>query len=286
MLTANADLEQKIQSNTNKREIIEPAIQQGNIEENEATTTAFRSEIEELKKKVADQEETIDYLVQERDEASDQVYKLKLKLADAWNVTLPDDADKVREVARLVNSNERPKSYRDALKETDPTQIAVDSGIDIQSLEKLIDERVVATIEAKFEKHIESKSGAITGNSSSEFTKTIYTNKAEINDPRITQALNSDGRELNIIIHGLKENVTDPQTTPVVMELFESLGMKHHLTTSTVRLGAKSKDKIRPIRVTIESHERKQEFMSSLWRLKHGPDKFKKVSILDLILVL
>ena len=71
LLTANADLEQKIQSNTNKREIIEPAIHQENIEENEATTTALRSEIEELKKKVADQEETIDYLVQERDEASD-----------------------------------------------------------------------------------------------------------------------------------------------------------------------------------------------------------------------
>ena len=109
LLTANAELEQKIQSNADKREITEPAIQQENNEE-EVTTTALRGEIVELKKKVTDQEETIDYLVQERDEASDEVYKLKLKLADAWNVELSDDADKVREVARLVSLNQRPKS--------------------------------------------------------------------------------------------------------------------------------------------------------------------------------
>ena len=152
----------------------------------------------------------------------------------------------------------------------------------MKSLEKPIDERVVATVEAKFEKHIESKSSAITRNSSSEFTKTIYTNKAEINDSRITPMLISDGRELNVIIHGLKEDGTAArQSTPVVEELFETLEMKYHLTTSAVRLGAKSQDKIRPIRVTIESHERKKEFMSSLWRLKHGPDKFKKISITD-----
>ena len=96
-------------------------------------------EIEELKKKVADQEEMIDYLVQERDRESDEVYKLKLKLADAWNITSSDDADKVREVARLVMANERPKSYCDAVKELKTNlpkrsnEIATDSGIDMKS---------------------------------------------------------------------------------------------------------------------------------------------------------
>ena len=117
-----------------------------NSEEKESIIRELRVEIEKLKKKVADQEETIDYLVQERDEESDQVYKLKLKLADAWNVTFSDDADKVREVARLVRLNERPKSYRDATKGLNTNEakrsnaIATDSGIDMQSLEKLIDE--------------------------------------------------------------------------------------------------------------------------------------------------
>ena len=161
-------------------------------EEKETIIKELRVEIEKLKKKVADQEETIDYLVQERDEESDQVYKLKLKLADAWNVTFSDDADKVREVARLVRLNERPKSYCDATKGLNTNEakrsnaIATDSGIDMQSLEKLIDKRVAVTMDAKLEKHIKNNTGAINRNSSNEFTQMVYTNKAELDDPNIT----------------------------------------------------------------------------------------------------
>ena len=285
----------KENNNINKQKIIsdpkknatESAKKIENNEENEVIIKALRKEIENLKKEVANQEETIDYLVQERDEESNQVYKLKLKLADAWSVTLPDDADKVREVERLVKLNDGQKSYRDAVKEADTNQarrnneIAVDSGIDMQSLEKLIDERVAATMEANFEKHVKNKDGALNRNSSSEFTKIIYTNKAEINDSSTKTTMISDRRELNIIIHGVKEDGTVSQSNPVVKELFETLEMKHHPTTSADRLGAKSQERIRPIRVTMESYERKQEFMTSLWRLKQGPKKFQKISITD-----
>ena len=52
-------------------------------DEKEATITALRIEIDNLKKKVADQEETIDDLVEDRDEGWDEVYRLKLKLEEA-----------------------------------------------------------------------------------------------------------------------------------------------------------------------------------------------------------
>ena len=35
------------------------------------------------------------------------------------------------------------------------------------------------------------------------------------------------------------------------------------------------------VRITMESHEEKQKLMSSLWRLKNGPEKFRKISITD-----
>ena len=37
----------------------------------------------------------------------------------------------------------------------------------------------------------------------------------------------------------------------------------------------------RPIRITMESPQRKEVFMSSLWKLKHGPEKFQKISVTD-----
>ena len=87
--------------------------------EKDATIMALRIEIDHLKKRVADQDETIDDLVGDRDEAYDEVYRLKLKLADAWSIKLETDAEKVREVARRIRCNEANKSYCDAVKEED-----------------------------------------------------------------------------------------------------------------------------------------------------------------------
>ena len=254
-------------------------------DEKEATIITLRMEIDNLKRKVADQEETIDDLVEERDEGLDEVYKLKLKLADAWNIKFETDAEKVREVARLVRENKVNKSYCAAAKEAIANMgikkngISIDSGIDVQSLEKLIDERVTVTIDAKFEKHIKNKNDAVSEND--ELTKSIYTKKAEIINHEITPITISDGRELNLIVHGLEENGTNTQTNTIVKELFDTLEVKHHPTTLTDRLGGKSPDKIRPIRLKMESNERKSEIMSKLWKLKHGPARFQKISITE-----
>ena len=56
---------------------------------------ALRNKIKELKKKVDDQDQTIDYRIQARDEESDQIYQSKLKLADTWSIAFPDKAEKV-----------------------------------------------------------------------------------------------------------------------------------------------------------------------------------------------
>ena len=146
----------------------------------------------------------------------------------------------------------------------------------MQSLEKLIDERVSISIDAKFEEHIKKKNNTV---KSEKFTKVIYTNNAEINYHEVTPATN--GRELKLIVHGIEESGTHTETNSVVKELFETLEVKHHPATLADRLGEKSLNKNRPIRITMESDEKKMEIMSKLWKLKWGPGKFQKISITD-----
>ena len=85
---------------------------------------------------------------------------------------------------------------------------------------------------------------------------------------------------MNVIVHGVEED-TSTQTGSVVKELFDTLEVKHHPNTLADRLGGKSLDKIRPIRITMESHERKHEFMAQLWKLKNGPMNCQKISVTE-----
>ena len=55
-------------------------------------TMLKKHEIERLKKKMK-QDETIDDLDQERDELYDEIYRLRLTLAEAWKITLATDAE-------------------------------------------------------------------------------------------------------------------------------------------------------------------------------------------------
>lgn len=256
-------------------------------DEKDAIIMALRIEIDALKRKVTEQDETIDDLIAERDEGWDEVYKLKLNLADAWNIKLETDAEKVREVARLIR-NKVNKSHCDAAKEANMNKeekkneiVTTDSGIDVLSLEKLIDERVAVTMKEKFEEHMKKRNDAVDEKLSDEFAKKIYTNKREIINDEMTPTTISDERELKIIVHGLEEDETSTQIKSVVKELFDTLEVEHRPTTLADRLGGKSRDKFRPIRITMESHERKNEIMNNLWKLKHGPIKFQKISVTD-----
>ena len=102
-------------------------------DERETPINALTAEIRALKNKLSDKEETIDYLVQERDEASREIYELKLKLADAWKITVADDAEKVREVARLVRIRKKEKLYSAAAKRTEHDITSIEESCTKQS---------------------------------------------------------------------------------------------------------------------------------------------------------
>ena len=88
-------------------------------------------------------------------------------------------------------------------------------------------------------------------------------------------------RELNVIVHGLREDDAGPQTNQLVTELFETIGLEQTRTSSAYRLGGKSPNKIRPIKIIMESYEQKGQLMSRLWRLKYGLEKFQRTSITE-----
>ena len=91
-----------------------------------------------------------------------------------------------------------------------------------------------------------------------------------------------DRRELNIIIHGIKEeSIKKEHDQTVIKELFDTVGLEYHPTTSIDRLGIKTPNKMRPIRLTMATQNEKSEFMSKLGRLKYGPETFQKISITD-----
>ena len=100
----------------------------------EDTVNKLRSEIKELKKKLADKDELIDYLHQAGYEESEE---LKLKLADAWNIALATNAEKVSEVNRIIRCNEENKCCAAAVK------YLVDDHVEVEeNADELTDEQI------------------------------------------------------------------------------------------------------------------------------------------------
>ena len=99
----------KVESKKNNQNITHDLKNNGKestIERNDdkdVSVEALRIEIDNLKKKIGDQEETIDDLIQERDDVYNKIYELRLTLADAWNVKRATDAEKIWEVLRGDN---------------------------------------------------------------------------------------------------------------------------------------------------------------------------------------
>lgn len=257
--------------------------------------TILEMEIIDLKFELTDREETIDELCRERDEKSNEIYKMKLMLADAWNLQLTTDAEKVKEVGVRIKKG-GSKLYSDAAKNVNPGMhiiepkeslenlnkktkaIAADSGIDVRSLEEFIDERIATTLEKK-------SCEELTNNKVSEkvsdekVINIVYASKTERTEPE-PQWTTTDQRDLNIIIHELTEDA-DETCSNTVTEIFKTVGFDNENTASAIRLGSKTSEKTRPIRITLSSHRKKKEFMSTLWKLKLGPQKFHKISVTD-----
>ena len=176
------------------------------------------------------------------------------------------------------NTAQNGLSKDDSGMKASDTNTLVDSGIHVHSLTKLIDDRISVTIDNKLKEHAASKAEPSRNYpSNEEFVKVMYTN----GDGSVEQQTVPDQREHNIIIHGMKEDSTGEETDQMIIEeLFDTVGLNYR-TSSVDRLGSKIHQKARPIRIFMESQTRKSEFMSKLGRLRHGPEKFQKISITD-----
>ena len=150
--------------------------------ESQTQDTPLRNEIERLNKKVADQDKIIDDLVEEREELDDEIFKLRLALAEAWNLKLTTDAEKVSEVYKRTRENiETAKEkvpYSAAVKSSvnhisadttvkNETKLSTckstestDSGLGLHSLTQLIDDRVNLMIDAKIKESERTSSGS------------------------------------------------------------------------------------------------------------------------------
>ena len=149
-----------------------------------------------------------------------------------------------------------------------------DSGVDLDSLTKLVDD----CVDAKLRGRGEPPRGTTT-NSEKERVETLYARRTGSTDKTVPYT--SDNRQLNVIIHGIKEENTESDRT-TVEDLFNTVGIEYAPTTSaTDRLGSKSSERTRPIRICMKTQEAKSSFMTSLGKLKDGPDTFKKISVTD-----
>lgn len=248
---------------------------------------AGNDEIANLKKKIANQEETIDDLVQERDEICQEMYEVRLTLADAWNIKCAANHEKIWEVLRRTRelratkeaTKEEQKPYSGVVKSGDDqipsgetrkqneetnlikccSTDSADFGLGIQSLTQLIDERIDAKL--KMSEKAES---------------TMEATDNKIDQPALRCANLDQGREQNVIIHGLEEgNLCD---TKLVEDIFEAIDVQHK-PVHIMRPGQKINDRIRPLMLQMKNGNEQEEFMSKLWMLKNARIRFGKISI-------
>ena len=112
------------------------------------------------------------------------------------------------------------------------------------------------------------------------FWVTLYVRKSESTNKFNTEI--EDRRELNIIIHGLEEKESGKEyDREIIKQLFDTVGIQYAPCSSADRLGRKTTDRTRPIRLRMETHKEKGNFMSMLGKLKYGPEVFRKISITD-----
>ena len=149
-----------------------------------------------------------------------------------------------------------------------------DSGVDLRSLTKLIDDRVDEKLRSCSEPQC-------TASSEKEIVKTFFATRTESTDQTSPRTLrdNNEMREQNIIIHGINEGKhTDAQ---YVSKLFDILGLDHSGLSASCRLGMKQNERKRPLKLVMKSIVEKHKVMSRLGRLRGADEEFKKISVTD-----
>ena len=151
----------------------------------DATIKALKNEIDILKKKVAEQDETIDDLVQERDDVYDEMFEVRLILADAWNIKRDSNAEKiwaVLERTRIIKQTqiEKKKPYSEAVK-SNASQVAA------------------ATDEKKNKKRIYDESAAtnLDRYETIQVEKKPYSEVGKSNESQLPTVASEDGKHLD-----------------------------------------------------------------------------------------
>ena len=103
-----------------------------------------------------------------------------------------------------------------------------------------------------------------------------------INDDRNLQLIQNQQRKLrsnNLIIHGVKEE-NDHSDEDFVKEFTKDLGTDFQ-PKLIQRLGTAENNKIRPLRITMNTEEEKDKIMSRLPNLKNSRDRIKKITVTE-----
>ena len=228
-------------------------------------------------------------MVQERDDVCHELFKVRLTLADAWNIKKDTNHEKIWEVLRRTRENsetdEEKETYSTVVKSTHK-EIAIhkdsmaqindrnvtkcsstesaDSGIGMQSITQLIDERVNLILEGKVMKP--------------EQTTVIdikRPNNVDVHFAPVHAHLDQN-REQNVIVHGLNEG--DVCDNELIKDILAATATQHE-PEHMMRLGSKNDEKIRPMMLRMKNKNEKEEFMSKLWILKNAKTRIGNISI-------
>ena len=254
---------------------------------------AERDEIIEMKfdmrKKLQESTTTINKMEEERRKLKDLNESLitERNCMSAHNCVLQARLDKINENASGdLTPNIDVSKEKESCRKICSSVPSTDSGVDMQSLTKLIVDRVgiMIMMDSKLKDHVQPNQPPRMKTNEEEFVEVIPTNimvSNRLNEPSNTNTI-PDKREFNIIIHGLREDSTKREyDRTVIKELFDTVGLEYHSPSSIDRLGVKTFNNVRPMRLTMATRKEKSEFMSKLGRLRYGPEILKKISITD-----
>ena len=237
----------------------------------EARVESLQKEVQNLRKILLDKEETIDCLVHERDEVYDELYQLRLKLADAWNINLPDNGDKIREVCKRVRSSKSvnqsststTKNGHEAIKNK-PTYASVTKEKCVQTDTESIISRIAETLKTQLHEVFDAKLGS-NKNKVINDAATIKTVMQEDRQEQRNLQRERKKRSRNVIVHG-KEEIGDNDQA-IVKQICETLEVKS-TPESITRLGNKTVGSTRPIKIVMNNEKEKNDIMKALPKLR------------------
>lgn len=248
----------------------------------------------------------LDFATQElarvKDEKCQQKHenlKLKNKLKDLENKSEEDQKIIKSQDSQLDNLKKKYQKVQESSATNDASQ-SIDTKLEnlsnniLTKVTNIIDEKLrlvgnqvinLETIPEKIDQNYKSFKDVLTKNKTENTIKNIRQVIQEDRNEKLIQEKERKVRAANIIIHGVKEvdNNDEKQGKDEHFfgSLLEQIGVEGKWT-SIVRLGKLDDDKIRPMKVTLESEKLKDLFMKRLPNLKNAEQQdFKKISITD-----